>query len=126
MTQWTLGSLDGRLTEIDDLLFKDDTGQVAIDPTDRRILEVEAQAILETTSEELGKHWQKDASHFYEMRQKVRNINRVAAMVERHMKLRPEPNPENDKIIESAFKALRDGSKTNDEVAKEIYSIFSY
>ncbi len=62
----------------------------------------------------------------YELRDKQRIINRMSAIAERHVELRPEPNPRNDAILAAAFEGVHNGTKTPKQAINECMSIFAY
>jgi hypothetical protein len=87
MAYATLGQLDARLTQIDELLLKAEFGNVNLEPSERSALEVEAEAILKLLAEELGKRQNLDPQAVYETRNKIRQLQHIAAGVEQHVKL---------------------------------------
>lgn len=119
----TLGQLDTRLTQIDELLQKAEFGNVSLQPSERSALEAEADAILKVLAEELGKAQNLDPQEVYETRNKIRQLRHISARVEQHMKLHPD-DPEADRIVTEAFQGLKDGTKTNEEASRMITSIF--
>ena len=119
MAYATLEQIDARLTQIDDLLFKARTGQISISKAERMKLENEADSILETLSNELGRLTEKGADSVREAKQKVRSLNFIAAAIARQLELHPEPNPKRDAMIAEAF--APGSSKSNEEVAQLIF-----
>jgi hypothetical protein len=126
MAEATLGQLDARLIEIDDLLFKADTGQLPIEAVEREKLNGEAEAILTLLSRELGRAHNLDPRVVKEQRQSVRELNYIAALTERDLKLHPEPNPERDRIIAEVFDGLKRRTTTGEEAARKLTSIYQY
>ena len=121
----TLGQIDARLTEIDNILLRADVGEVYLGTSERSELEAEAEAILKLLAEELGKRRKIDPREAYEMRNEIRQLNYVAAITERYSQAHPEPNPENDRIIAEAVKGMDNGTKTQEEAGRMIASIYT-
>jgi hypothetical protein len=122
MAYATLGQLDARLTEIDDLLVKAELGDVHLQPSERSKLEAEAEAILKLLAEELGKRQNLDPAEVYKLRKGVRDLNHIAAVAERHVELHPN-DAEADRTVAEAFQGLKDGTKTKEEAARMIASV---
>jgi hypothetical protein len=120
----TLGQLDERLTEIDRSLLRASLGEVLLGAGERSALEHEGEMIARLLAQELGKHHNKPAEEIYEMRESIRQLNFIAGVGARYRELHPEPNPEHDRIIAEACEGLKNGTKTNEEVAKAIASVF--
>lgn len=121
----TFGQLDARLTEIDGLLLKADLGEVEINSTERSNLSAEAEAIMDVLARELGERQNIDPKVVYKLRNDIRQLHYIATVGEKHLKAHPEPRPEDDRIIREAFEGLKDGTKTKEEVASAIYSVFA-
>ncbi len=123
MVNPTLGQLDTRLTQIDEILHKAEFGNVSLEPSERSALETEAEAILKVLAEELGKAQNLDPQEVYETRNKIRQLRRISARVQQHLELHPDDS-EADSIVAEAFQGLKDGTKTNEEASRMITSIF--
>lgn len=123
MADPTLGQLDARLTQIDELLLEDEFGNPSLEPSERFALEAEANAILKVLAEELGKAQNRDPQEMYELRNKIRTLRHLSARVAQHVKLHPD-DPEADRIVTEAFQGLNDGTKTHEEASHMINSIF--
>jgi hypothetical protein len=122
MAYATLGQLDARLTEIDDLLVKAELGDVHLPLSERSKLEAEGEAILKVLAEELGKRQNLDPQEVYKLRKSVRGLNHIAAVAERHVELHPN-DPEADRTIAEACQGLKNGTKTKEEAARMIASV---
>jgi hypothetical protein len=75
MATATLGQIEARLSEIDDLLFKGETGQIPLRRGERGRLKDEAQQILEILAKALAPLNNMTAQEVYEMRDKNRSMN---------------------------------------------------
>jgi len=95
---------------------------MSISKAERMKLGNEADSILETLSNELGRLTGKGENSVREARQKVRSLNFIAAATARHLELHPEPNPKRDAMIAEAF--APGSSKSNEEVAQVLTLIF--
>jgi len=122
----TYGEVDKTISEIDERLFNAETAQIKVSWEEYSALKLEADALMDVLAKAMSEEDGKSFDECYLLRQKLRAINKLSSMGELHMKLHPEPNPENDAIIASAFGGLEDGTKTHAEASAEIASIFDY
>jgi hypothetical protein len=122
MAYATLGQLDARLTEIDDLLIRADLRDVQLAPSERSKLVAEAEEILNVLAQELGKLQNLDPREVYQQRKSISELRHIAAVTERHVKLHPNDS-EADRVIAEAFQGVENGKKTKDEAAQMIASV---
>src|SRR6187402_725617 len=74
MAQATIGQIDARLTEIDDVLFKVSTGQTIMSDAEVIAMQAEAGRIMTTLAAALGKAENVDPKFMYERRDKIRQL----------------------------------------------------
>jgi len=70
----TIGQIDARLTEIDDVLFKVSTGQTIMSDAEVIAMQAEAGRIMTTLAAALGKAENVDPKFMYERRDKIRQL----------------------------------------------------
>ena len=107
----TLGEISAKISEIDDLIFRADTGQITLTWAQYKSLHEDGETLMNMLAESLAHYKGTTAAEMYEERDKVRRANRFAATATRYNELHPEEDPEVDAI----FKAM---SSDDVEVAK--------
>jgi len=102
MAEYTLGWISEKISEIDDLIFRADTGQITLTAPQYESLQEDAKSLMNTLAEDMAHRSGKSAAEMYEEREKVRRAIRLAATATRYTELHPEEDPEVDAI----FKAM--------------------
>jgi hypothetical protein len=119
----TLAEISEKITEVDSLIFRADTGQISLTWEQYKSLHEDGETLMNMLAESLAHYNGKTTAEMYEERGKVRRMNRLAATAARHLELHPEPNPAEDAIFAAAF---NDKTKTPEQVSKEISAIYAY
>ena len=94
----TLRQIDQRISEIDDLVFRGNTGQMPMTVEGRGRLEAEATSLMEILAKALQENGAGQYQELYDARKKVRELTLVSAVSARYEKLHPEPQPEIDAV----------------------------
>ena len=124
MPELTLGQIHVRIKEIDSALFQAQTAQTSLTDEQYRALAVEVQELMRILSEALAKSSGKSVEDCYAERQTVRNADWLVMTTKRHMETFPEPIPEHDAIIASAFDQTN--KKSNEQIAVELNKVYGY
>ncbi|WP_353067740.1 hypothetical protein RBB77_23305 (plasmid) [Tunturibacter psychrotolerans] len=124
MAEATLGQIDQRITEIDDLVFRGNTGQLPMTVEGRARLEDEAGSLMEILARALHENGAGEYQTLYDARQQVRNLTLVSAMSHRYMELHPEPQPEIDAVIAAACQGYTDGTGPKGQAGKMLAAVF--
>jgi hypothetical protein len=124
MAEATLGQIDKRITEIDDLVFRGNTGQIPMTLEGRSRLEDEAHALMEILANGLHGCGAGDYQELYDASQKVRELTLVSAMTNRYMELHPEPQPKIDALVAAACSGKTDGTMPPGQLGKILGVIF--
>ena len=100
----TLGEISEKISEMDSLIFRADTGQVTINWEQYKSLHEDVETLMNMLAQSLAHHNGSSAAAMYEERAKVRRSVRFAASLERFTELHPGPDPTVDAIFRGAFK----------------------
>jgi hypothetical protein len=123
MGEFTSGQMNERITEIDSLIFKAQTAQIALTDEEYEALKIEVESLMHVLAEHLSVEMGRPVAEVYADRQKVRDLDWIAMMAEHHKKIFPVPVPAHDAIIAAAF---RDKRKSSEQVARELNHLFGY
>lgn len=123
MPQLTLGQIHERISEIDKTIFQAETAQVALTDEEYGSLKLQVETFMQILAEGIASNSGKTVAQCYADRQKVRNADWIEMTCKRHMQMFPEPVPEHDAIIASAF---GDNAKSDKQIAEELNKIFGY
>jgi hypothetical protein len=122
----TLDEASERITELDTLIFKVETGQVPMSWEEYRTLQVEVEALMEGLAKNLSSLKGCSYEEAYEPRQKIRIFSRMGAMANRHLQLHPEACDKEDPLLIAAFHSGDDGNEINYEAFERFFEQFSY
>jgi hypothetical protein len=100
----TLGEISEKISEIDSLIFRADTGQITITWEQYKSLHEDVETLMNMLAQSLAQRNGSSAAAMYEERDKVRRSMRLAATVERYCELHPGPDPAVDAIFRVALK----------------------
>jgi uncharacterized protein YdcH (DUF465 family) len=124
----TLGQANERITELDDLIFKVETGQVPMSWEEYQSLKIEVEALMDVLAQNLSSHTGHTYEQAYEPRQNVRMLEKMGAIMKRHIELHPEDRNKNDPLIIAALHGGKDGRgidfKAFDQLSKRFDYIF--
>lgn len=99
----TLGEIGERITELDALIFRVETGQVAMSSQDLEARVIEADALMNVLAKNIAEKTGCTYEEAYEPRKKLRILTRMTAILERHLELHPEEEGRVDPEIQEAF-----------------------
>jgi hypothetical protein len=123
MSGTTYEEINERISEIDSLIFRADTGQISLAWEQYASLHEDGETLMKILAEGLALQNGSAMEEMYRERDKVRRMNRLVATAERDLELHPEPNPREDAIIKAA---CNDKTKTPEQVTREIESVYAY
>jgi hypothetical protein len=123
MSEYTLGQIHERITEIDSTIFKAETAQITLADDEYRSLKIEVEALMQVLAENLAKETGRTVAEAYADRKKIRDLDWIELTCKRHREIYPEPVPAHDAIIASAF---GDEKKSSEQVGEELNRIFGY
>lgn len=121
----TVSEVQERITEIDEIVFKVETGQIPMSWNEYKALEKEADELMVILAQNIAPHKGCTYEEAYEARQKVRHLSRIEATVNRHLELHPEAAKKEDPDL---IKAFSGGSDTQniDEASARWAASFEY
>jgi len=122
----TVKEADDRITELDDLIFKADTGQISVTWQQYLSLKSEVQILMDVLAKSLastGKHTYEEA---YAAREHVRAMNLLPAILQRHCELNPETAQKEDPLLIKAFHSGPNGDDIDNEAYEKFLLQFSY
>jgi hypothetical protein len=122
MAQATIGQIDARLTEIDDVLFKVSTGQTIMSDAEIIAMQAEAGRIMTTLAAALGKAENVDPKFMYERRDKIRQLRFLSACLDRHVMLNSQPH---DEVVD-AFRSILDSTTPDEDSIEKLKASFAY
>jgi len=122
MTEYTVGWLDAKITEVDALIFKADTAQISLTWEQYKALKDDAEMMMNLLAENVAQSSGRPIEEMYEARALVRRMNYFTATTARHLELYPNPNPKQDEMIRSAFH----DSKSDEETTRKLIQFYGY
>jgi hypothetical protein len=123
MAQLTLGQIHERISEIDETIFQAETAQITLTDEEYGSLKIQVETLMQILAEGIASNSGKTFAQCYADRQKVRDADWIAMTYKRHMQMFPEPVPEHDAVIASAF---GDKTKSGKQIAEELNKIYGY
>jgi hypothetical protein len=125
MAEYTYSQLHEKITEIDALIFRADTGQISLTWEQYTSLKEDAETLMKLLAEGIAESGGHTYAEAYAARQKVRDLDLIAATTKLHRELHPEANPENDAIVAAAFDESS-SKESRDEAFGKFLAIFEY
>jgi hypothetical protein len=103
MEMMTLGEIDERITELDALIFRAETGQVAMSWQELEAHVVEADVLMNVLAENIAEKTGCTYEEANGPREKLRIVTRMKTVLGRHIELHPEELDRVDPEIQEAF-----------------------
>lgn len=122
----TVGEVHERITELDALIFKVETGQVSMTWEEYRTLQVEAESLMEVWAQNVSSAKVSTFEKAFELRQKMRTLDRLTAITERHLELHPEDIGKENQNLIATFQSGEDGNQVALEAFKRYVNEFNY
>lgn len=120
----TLGEANERITELDDLIFRAETGQAPMSWREYQSLKIEVEALMDVLARNLSAQTGCSYDQAYEPRQNVRTLEKMAAIVMRHLELHPEDRNMQDPLILAALHGGKDGSGVDATLLEQLLTRF--
>src|SRR4051812_15220408 len=95
-----------RILELDDLIFKADTGQASVTWEQYVSLKTEAQALMDALAKSVATYGKCTYEDAYGDRERLRRLNRLSALMQRHCELNPKDAKKEDPLL---IKAIHSG-----------------
>jgi len=115
-----------RILELDDLIFKAETGQINVTWDHYVSLKTEADTLMDVLARTIASRGEQSYEEAYKARDRVRDLNRIAATMQRHVDLNPETANKEDPLMIAAFHGGADGDSIDPEALKRFAESFDY
>lgn len=122
----TLAEVDERITALDDLIFKIETGQIPASWEEYEARRIEAEALMKVLAENLSSLQGITYKEAFDPRQQIRSLNKISAVVERHIAFHPEDKHKDDPLLIAAVHNGTDGSEFDPQAIEKFISRFNY
>ncbi len=90
MAEATLGQIDARITEIDELVFRGRTGQISMTVAQHNVLQQEVAYLVPILARGLSESGAGDYETVHQARESIRQLKLLSALFGRYTELNPE------------------------------------
>lgn len=116
-----------RILELDDLIFKADTGQVKVTWEEYSCLKVEVQALMDALAKSIATYGKCTYEEAYAERERLRSVNLLSAIMQRHCELNPEDaQRKEDPLLIKALHSGPNGDEIDYDAIEKFMLQFSY
>ena len=117
--------VDERIRQIDDEVFKAETGQLLMSWDEYECRKVEAETLMKVLAESLASLNLCSAKDAYEKRQRIRSLDRIVKALELHCRIHPEAAKQDDPLL-IAMDNAEVGTSEHNEAIERFAAEFDY
>jgi hypothetical protein len=115
-----------RILELDDMIFKADTGQIRVTWEQYTCLKIETQALMDALAKSIATYGKCTYEEAFAERERLRSVNLLSAIMQLHCELNPEDAKRDDPLLVKALHSGPNGDEIDYEAFERFMVQFSY
>jgi hypothetical protein len=124
--EMTIDQANERISALDDLIFKADTSQISVTWDEYVVMKIEVEALMEQLAKTMAAP-EHTYEEMYAMRQRIRTLDRLSAIMHRHCDLNPEDAKNTyDPLLNKALHSGLNGDEIDNEAFARFMHQFDY